>query len=61
MSNSFASALENARWIWADCPPEVNQYAEFRCLFDAAAGKAQIYISADWDFLLTVNGQEVGL
>ena len=60
MSNSFASALENARWIWADCPPEVNQYAEFRCLFDAAAGKAQIYISADWDFLLTVNGQEVG-
>lgn len=55
--------LINAEWIWCgNYSGEVNQYAAFRCVFTAKnTGTAQLYISADWDFVVKVNGVEIGM
>lgn len=54
--------LSNAQWIWCGTAGEnVNQYAALRTVFNAGStDAAQLFISADWDFVVKVNGVEIG-
>ena len=53
--------LNNAKWIWCNAEEKLNQYAALRRVFDAGSdAEAELLISADWDFVVSVNGREVG-
>ena len=55
-------ALKGSQWIWsAENPLDAqNQFAEFRTTFDAEALPARIWLSVDWNYVLYLNGQEIG-
>ncbi len=55
-------ALKDSQWIWsAENPLDAqNQFAEFRTVFDAEALPARIWLSVDWNYVLYLNGQEIG-
>ena len=58
-----SSPLRDARWIWlSQARPKVNQYVCFRKSFSLrrVSRRAVLDISADSDFILYLNGHEVG-
>ncbi|MBE6376280.1 MAG: hypothetical protein E7050_07430 [Lentisphaerae bacterium] len=53
--------LNNAKWIWCNTEEKLNQYAALRCVFDVGGNTAaELLISADWDFVVSINGKEIG-
>lgn len=56
--------IGSASWIWLSQPgPGVNEYACFRRTFELRRrpGRAPLAISVDSDFVLWVNGEQVGM
>jgi hypothetical protein len=51
--------LEKAAWIWKDHSKEVNQYAQFMQNFRVESHSATLYIAADMNYAVFVNGQYV--
>lgn len=53
--------IENAKWIWADCDEEVNQYADFIKEFevDNIDKNAYLEICSDRDYAVWINGEFV--
>ncbi len=54
--------IYNAKWIWADCSYEVNQYADFiaKINIDKVSQNAIMQISADTEYVVWINGQFAG-
>ncbi len=54
--------LKCASWIWFEAAADkINQYGLFRRRFrTTAAAPAELLISADWDFVATLDGVEIG-
>ncbi len=55
------SVFANASWIWIESR-QINQYVCFRKVFECAGDvdDTTLYISADSDFVLYINGRQVG-
>ena len=47
----------NSKWIWAACEKQVDQYAEFLDTFEYSGQKADLYISADSNYAVYINGK----
>lgn len=47
----------NSKWIWPVCEAGVDQYGDFYQGFEYAGQKAQLYISADSNYAVYVNGK----
>ncbi len=47
----------NSKWIWPACVPGVDQYGEFYQPFEYAGQQANLFISADSNYAVYVNGQ----
>ncbi|MBR5448440.1 MAG: hypothetical protein IKV43_00490, partial [Clostridia bacterium] len=48
--------FKNAEWIWATPTPECDEYAEFCEVIDFRGREASIFISADSNYVVYVNG-----
>ena len=48
--------FENAKWIWATDKPECDEHAEFYEEIDFYGKGASIFISADSNYAVYVNG-----
>ena len=51
--------LKNAKWIWSNDDPSVNEYAEFYRAFTWNGQPTLCRISVDGDYTLFVNGKFV--
>lgn len=49
--------FEHSEWIWLSKPAEPDEYADFRVVFHAEAGRRyRLYLSCDSDYVLYCNG-----
>ena len=51
---------KNAKWIWINRNPKVNEYAVFEERFDFLGQKAFFTVCAEMDYVLYVNGKLAG-
>ena len=51
--------IKNAQWIWCDTNETPNQYAHFIEDFDTNIKSATLYIAADMNYAVFVNGQYI--
>ncbi len=52
--------LDKSKWIWAVEQPEADEYAEFRADFNGNGETMKLYISADSNYAVYLNGNIVG-
>ena len=51
--------FENAKWIWTDIPPVINDFADFTADFEYVGGKVVLRLSAETDYIVYLNGKRI--